>query len=205
MSIHRHVTALLVGAIVSGAALSSAASRPWKPTAVQMAADYAAIIHDKGNAEFVNLRWWASPTARPGTALAGMLEKYVVISVVHWHVNRQNGASLFDDIDALDVRDDNGQRLAPVAREALPPTAIGILSTVEAGLRQSIGQAGERTKFFTFEAGAVRACEKGGIAVRLAGETYTWETPFPGCPQQRTPSGHGADVADDPGRVEDKK
>jgi hypothetical protein len=71
--------------------------------------------------------------------------------------------------------------LTPVPRSALPPVAIGTLSTFEATFRQSIGRIGDGTKFFIFDAGTVRACEKGGISVPLAGETYTWETPFPGC------------------------
>jgi hypothetical protein len=36
-------------------------------------------------------------------------------------------------------------------------------------------------EFFTFDAGRAHACAKGAISIPLAGETYTWETPFPGC------------------------
>jgi hypothetical protein len=39
----------------------------------------------------------------------------------------------------------------------------------------------EDPKFFTFDAETVRACEKEKLSVPLAGETYFWETPFPGC------------------------
>jgi hypothetical protein len=58
-----------------------------------------------------------------------------------------------------------------------------MITTVEASFRQSSGRLGDGTRFFIFDAGTVRACEKGKISVPYEGETYTWETPFPGCPQ----------------------
>jgi hypothetical protein len=192
MSINRHVNALLVGLIALIVVCSSASSRPWKPTAMQLAADYATISDNRNNNEYVSLRWWASPTTKAGTALAGIFEKYIVISVVHWRIVRPTGTLSFDDIDTLEVRSRDGKQLTPVAMNALPPTAIGLLSTVEAGLRQSLGQIGEHTKFFFFDAGAVHACERGGIAAPVAGQTYIWDTPFPGCPQQTR--GGGADT-----------
>jgi len=39
-------------------------------------------------------------------------------------------------------------------------------------------------KMFVFESGAIDSCKKGQLAVPLAGETYTWDTPFPGCEQK---------------------
>jgi hypothetical protein len=63
----------------------------------------------------------------------------------------------------------------------LPPASIGLLATFEAGYRQGLGPRGNGVRFFLFDAGAVRACEKGVISVPFDGETYTWETPFPGC------------------------
>lgn len=194
MSADRHVNAVLVGVIASAVVFSAASSRPWKPTAIQMAADYATIVDNKRLGDILNLRWWASPTVKAGTALAAIAEKYVVISAVHWHAG-PGGTPAFDDIGTLEVRDANGKPLVPVARNTLPPTTIGLLSTIEAGLRQSVGPIGERTKFFIFDAGTVRACEKGRISIPLEGEIYTWETPFPGCPQERTRSGQGADAA----------
>jgi hypothetical protein len=160
---------------------SSASSRPWKPTPVQLAGDYAAITHTKSNTDFVNIRWWAEPTVMPGTPLASLLQKYIVISVVHFHVNLPGGTMSTEDVDTLEARDSSNMVLTPVPRNALPPTAIATLTGFEASFRQSLGRLGEGTKFFIFDAGTVRACEKGGISVPLAGETYTWETPFPGC------------------------
>ena len=181
MPIQQQFKILFLGAILLGN-LSAASARPWKPTAMQLAGDYATISHSRSNTENVQIRWWAPPTAMPGTPFAEMLEKYVVISIVHFHINPPGGTMSFDSIDTLEARDSTDQPLRLLPRSELPPITIGILSAVEAGFRQSIGRLGEGTKFFVFGAGAVHACEKGMLSVPYAGETYTWETPFPGCP-----------------------
>jgi hypothetical protein len=185
MSIRKRHNMILVGAMLSCVVFSSSASsRSWKPTPTQVAGDYASITHIRGNGDFVNIGWWASPTARPGTQLVDILEKYVLISVGHARRNLNQPASgiSFDDIKTLEVLDESGRALTPVPRDALPPATIGLLTNFEAGYRQGLGPRGNGMRFFLFDAGAVRACEKGGISVLFDGETYTWETPFPGCP-----------------------
>jgi hypothetical protein len=181
MLISQRLSTPLLGVMVFCITFSSASSRPWKPTPSQIAGEYAQINHTKSNTDVVNIRWWASPTVAPGTPLAGILEKYIVVSVIHFHINQPGGRISFDDTDTLEALDGDDKPLAIVPRNELPPAAIGILSTFEASFRQSLGPVGAGTKFFTFDAGAIRACEKGGISIPFAGETYTWETPFPGC------------------------
>lgn len=183
MSIGKRHKMILVGAMLSCVGFSSSASsRPWKPTPAQIAADYASIGHNRGNGDIVTIGWWASPTARPGTQLVAILEKYVLISVTHSHQNLNEAAGIsFDDIKILEARDESGRALTPVPRDELPPASIGLLATFEAGFRRALGPRGNGVRFFLFDAGAVRACEKGGISVPFDGETYTWETPFPGC------------------------
>jgi hypothetical protein len=181
MAISRRFNMLLLGVMFSSVVFSSSLSRQWKPTPVQLAGDYAAIAHNKSNTDFINIRWWAEPTVMPGTPLAELLHRYILISVVHFHVNPPVGTMTTDDIDTLEVRDSSGMPLTAIPRNALPPGAIATLTGFEASFRQSLGRLGEGTKFFIFDAGAVRACETGGISVPFAGETYTWETPFPGC------------------------
>ena len=177
---------LVVGAMMLGITLSPASSRVWKATPIQIAADYSLINHSKSSTETVNINWWAAPTLSPG-AITGLLEKYVVISIVHFHVNP--GATLaFDDIKTLEANDGSGKPLAPVSRNELPSVFISFLSTLEAGSRQSLGRLGDGTKFFIFDAGAVRACEDGRLSIPFAGETYTWDTPFPGCTVHGSPT-----------------
>jgi hypothetical protein len=181
MSISQRFNMLVLGVMALGITFTSASSRPWKATPSQIAGEYAQINHAKSSADFVNLRWWASPTVMSGTPLAAILEKYIVVSVVHFHINQPGGTMSFDDIDTLEVRDGGNEPLTLVPRDKLSPVAIGVLAGFEAAFRQSLGRLGDGMKFFTFDAGAVRACEKGAISIPLAGETYTWETPFPGC------------------------
>lgn len=181
MSMSQRVNMLLLGLIFSSVVFSSALSRQWKPTSLQLASDYATINHNKTNTDFVTVRWWAEPTVMPDTPLSGLLQKYIMVSVVHFHISLPGGALTTEDIDTLEVRDSSDMPLTAIPRDALPPTAIATLTGFEASIRQSLGRLGEGTKFFTFDAGTVRACEKGVISVPFAGETYTWETPFPGC------------------------
>jgi hypothetical protein len=164
----------------------SASSRPWKPTPSQIAADYASINHNRGNGDVVTIGWWSSPTATPGSQLASVFERYVLISITHSYLNLREPATglRFDDVGKLEARDESGNPLVPFDQDVLPPASIGVLATFEAGYRQGLGPRGKGTRFFLFAAGAVHACEKGGISVPYDGETYTWETPFPGCPAQ---------------------
>jgi hypothetical protein len=184
MSIGKRHKMILAGAMLSCVAFCpSASSRPWNPTPNQIAADYASINHNRGNGDFVTIVWWASPTAMPGTALVALFEKYVLISVTHSHVNINQPAAgvSFDDIKTFEAWDESGKALTPVPEDALVPASLGLLATFEAGYRQGMGPRGKGTRFFLFDAGAVHACEKGGISVLFDGETYTWQTPFPGC------------------------
>jgi hypothetical protein len=108
MSISQRFNMLLFAMIASSAAFAPASSRNWKATPVQIAGAYAQIDHAKSATDFVNIRWWAPPTVAAGTPLAGILEKYIVVSVVHFHVNQPGATISFDDIDTLEARDDSG-------------------------------------------------------------------------------------------------
>ena len=100
--------------------------------------------------------------------------------MVQFHVN-PDGTMSFDGVATLDALDSSGHPLTLVPENALVPTAAGVLSEVKAAFRQSVGRIGEGMKFFAFDAGTVRTCEMGQLSVPFAGETYLWETPFPGC------------------------
>jgi hypothetical protein len=143
----------------------SSLSRPWKPTPAQMAAEYAQVNDNRSTTDFVLIRWWAPPTTQPGTPFAAILEKYVLISVSHAHVNQPQGSMSFDSVDTLEARNSEGKPLILIPRNDQPPALIGVLSGIEAAFRQSLGRFGEGVQFFTFDAGTVRACEKGLLSV----------------------------------------
>ncbi|MGA7803760.1 hypothetical protein [Bradyrhizobium sp.] len=162
-----------------------AAARQWKATPDAIARDYATITDARPNGELILLMWivprMMQPSANGATAAMAMVEKYVVLVAVHGHLDRATGVMSFDDIDALDPRDQNGKALTPVARGDIAPTNTAMLAALEAMFRQSTGAMGKGMKMFVFEAGNVDSCKKGQLSVPLANEIYTWETPFPGC------------------------
>ncbi len=186
MNIRRLLHLTMLAAIMSAAGLSSASSRNWKATPSAIARDYATINDTRPGGEFILLMWFAPTMVQPGATgapvLTATLQKYVVMMVVHGHLDKTTGTISFDDLNTLDARDQADKPLTLLARSDLPPATTGMLSAVEAMFRQSFGAMGNGMKMFVFEAGAVDACKKGRLSVPLAGETYTWDTPMPGCP-----------------------
>jgi hypothetical protein len=164
---------------------SSASSRVWNATPLQIAADYSSIFHNKGNNDLVSITWFATPMMPAGSQLYPILEKYILIGIVHSRANpNQPPAGMtFDEIKTLDARDERGNLLTATSESELTPASVGLLATYEAAYRRGLGPRGNGVRFFLFDAGTIRACEKGGISVLFEGEAYTWETPFPGCSQ----------------------
>jgi hypothetical protein len=172
--------AVLIGSLLCAGAVSPAHSRPWKPTPKALAMDYSQIIDNRSANELV-LLWWLTPEVMKDTpAVQNMLEKYVVIGVVHAHIGA-GGTFTFDKVDALQAMDGNGTALTPLTGDNIPPAVTGALAALEGMLRQALGATGQGMAWFVFDAGSVRSCEKGGLSVPFAGETYTYQTPIPGC------------------------
>jgi hypothetical protein len=48
---------------------SSASSRVWNATPLQIAADYSSIFHNKGNNDLVSITWFATPMMPAGSQL----------------------------------------------------------------------------------------------------------------------------------------
>src|SRR5580692_7600585 len=78
-------------------------------------------------------------------------------------------------------RDDgrNSGALRPVQH----PRYEAMISVLESFYRETYGALGNGMKVFIFDAGDVGPCKPGQLSVLLANETYTWDTPFPGCQQ----------------------
>jgi hypothetical protein len=186
---------ILLVAMFSCVAFSPASSRLWKAVPTAIANDYAGISHDRGNGEFVMIRWFAPPTLPPSSQVAALkaaLDNYVVIMAVHGKVIPSSGEMSFIDIDALEARDQSDSPLKLVSPDTLSPVIVGALATQAATLRQSRGAMGKAMKTFVFDAGAVHSCESGQLSVPFAGETYTWDTPFPDCDGAAPAARHAA-------------
>lgn len=159
-----------------------AAARPWKPTPQALAVDYAEIIHQRGSRDLVMVIWLVPQMLGVASEeTRELLDKFALIGVVHGHM-LVGGTMSYDSIGELQAADADGNALAPLAGDNIPPTAQGAVTTLQGVMKKMIGPMGEGIHWFVFEAGAVHSCEKGGLAIAYDGETYTYDTPIPGCP-----------------------
>lgn len=179
------VCAVIAGMMLAMSVSTATWSRQWKTTPDALARDYGTINDTRENGEIVMLMWFVPKVVQPGAVNAGMvvsmLEKYVVLMVLHGRIDKQTGSMSFEEIENLEPRDQNGKPLAAVERGVLPPTNVAMLAMLETAFRQSLGPAGKGMKLFVFEGNGVSSCGNGRLSVPLANETYTWDTPFPGC------------------------
>jgi hypothetical protein len=186
MNVKRFFLTGLLVSIVSLAGFSSASSRIWKATREAKARDYVTINDTRANGDLVLLLWFVPQMVQAGTPgaanFSAILQKYVIMMAVHGHLDKTSGSVSFDDLTTLEARDQAGKPLPLMARKDLPPTTIAALSGMEALFRQSFGAMGNGMKMFVFDSGEVSSCKNGKLSVPLAGETYTWNTPIPGCP-----------------------
>jgi len=160
--------------------VSPAMARLWKPTPDQLAADYVTINHNKGTEGRVVVSWMASSVI-PSPALKPILDKYIVLSIVH---TRQavGGPVTWDEVQGVQVSDGNGQALKEVSADAMPPTLVGVIAASDVTLRQSTLGKG-KVYWSVWEAGSVGSCQKGKLVVTYDGEAYSFDTPLPGCPK----------------------
>jgi len=167
---------------VSAAMLASlAVARPWKPTPESLAGDYASII-DSRNPYDMRVIVWIAPPMSDNAAVAEMLDEYVLIGVARAHISSL-GRFTFDKVDRLQVKDSAAQPLPLLTGAAIPPTMVRAVSAMETAFSRALGQLGQGIHWFVFKGGSTHACGNGGISVPFAGETYTYDTPFPGCPR----------------------
>ena len=155
-------------------------ARPWKPSPSAQAQDYAEILDTRGNGNVIIVVWIVPQMMPQSSEGRALLDKYVVLGVVHGHI-QGGGAMAFAPIKGLQVNGANGKPLVALGAHNTPPNVAKFLTNMEGGMRQAVGAMGQGMGFFAFEGGGVHACQKGGLAVRYEGETYTYVTPIPGC------------------------
>lgn len=178
--------AALLAAIVFGVGCLPASARIWKPTPAKLATDYAVINDFRPPGDLILLMWFAPPVVRQDAAnsaqIRALMDKYIFLAVVHGHFEKTTGAVSFENIDTLEAKDAAGKLLTAVDRSSMPPTTVGTVAVIERLFQQAFGAMGRGMKMFVFDSGDVHACQKGELSVPFAGDTYTWETPIPGCP-----------------------
>ena len=153
-------------------------ARLWKPTPAQLAVDYLTLVHNKGSEGRVTVSWVAAPAVN-GVLLRPILEKYVVISVVHAY-SEPDGSANWDEISGVQVTDGANRPLKEVAPDALPPVLAGFTASASASFRQSTQGKG-KMHWAVYEAGDINACQPGKLQISYGGETYSFDTPIPGC------------------------
>ena len=170
----------LVSVLLAVLLATPAAARLWKPTPEQVTADYVTITHNKGTEGRVILGWMTAQMV-PALALKQILEKYVVISIMHTR-QAPGGPVTWDDILGVQLSDGNGQPLKEVQTDAMPPLLVGLIAASDATMRQnSLGKG--KVTWSVWEAGSIAACQKGKLVVNYDGEAYSFDTPLPGCPK----------------------
>jgi len=155
-----------------------ATARLWKPTPDQLAADYVTIIHNKGAEGRVMLGWMASPVV-PSPTLKQVLDRYVVISIVH---SRQvaGGSVSWDRVQGVQLSGGDGEALKEIASDAVPPTLVGLMAASDATMKQNTQGKG-MVYWSVWDAGSIAACQRGKLVVSYDGEAYSFDTPLPGC------------------------
>lgn len=170
--------------VILVSSFAPAQSRVWSPDSASLARDYLIINDNRGHGDIVFMLWMAAPMIpdTPATQAARvLLDKYVVIGVVHAHVS-SDAAMTFDKTEALTVNDGSGQPLNSLSPNTMPPAVVGTLATLQSAFARSFGAFGTGVQWFAFDSGTTRACTKGELSVPFADTNYTFVTPIPGCP-----------------------
>ena len=170
----------LVSALLIALLATPAGARLGKPTPEQVTADYVTVTHNKGTEGRVILGWMTSLMV-PSVAMKQVLDKYVVVSIIHTR-QAPGGPVTWDDVQGVQLSDGNGQPLKEVQTDAIPPMLVGLIAASDATMRQnSLGKG--KVAWSVWEAGSIAACQKGRLVVNYDGEAYSFDTPLPGCPK----------------------
>lgn len=175
---------LLSAALALAIALAAhvpAQSRNWKPDAAALAQDYSTISDFRNPQDGRLLFWMNSAQTRAQDGLTRtILDNYIILGVARIRISPL-GAITFDPIDTITPTYGDSRPLRVLPLEELPPVPKGVITIMTETMRQTLGPMGKGIHWFIFEAGSVRACGTGILTIPFADETYTYETPFPGC------------------------
>ena len=164
--------------------VGSVDARQWSPDAHASALDYSQIFHVKPSGDIV-LLWWVVPEIFTPNAnnqsLLNVLSRYIVIGAAEGRPG-PNGALAFENVPAPPIKDQNGRAFSPLADTMLPADVSQAIGTLQGLARQSqLGPIAQGMRWFVYQSDTIRSCASGRLSVPLAGETYTYDTPIPGC------------------------
>jgi hypothetical protein len=171
--------------LLSGLLLVTPASaRQWSPDAKAAALDYTQILHSKGGGSEIVFLWWVVPETFPASPnsqpVLDALSRYVILGIAHGHSNP--GAPMsFDNIADLRIADSTSRSISALGTNLIPPEAAQALGSVRTLAQQSLGPIGQGMRWFVFDGSTIHSCAAGKMSVPFAGETYTYDTPIPGC------------------------
>ncbi len=179
-------TRWLASAALSLALLSggSVDARQWNPDVHALALDYSQIFHVKPSGEIV-LLWWVVPEIFTPNAnnqsLLDVLSRYVILGVAQGRP-APNGAVSFEAIPSVQITDQNSRSYTPLPENMLPSDVGQAIANLQGLARQSqLGPIAQGMHWFVYQADAIHSCAPGKLSVPIGDETYTYDTPIPGC------------------------
>ena len=182
-----HANRLLCAAVFSTLAVlampTAASARQWNPDSRGAAVDYTQILHAKGTGQVVFL-WWVVPETFAGApnaqSIQDVLSRYVVVGIAEGRGGP--GAPMsFTTIQDLKVSDASGHQLSSLAPNATPPEVAQTITTLQGLARQNVGPIGQGMRWFVYDGSTIHSCQPGKLSVPYGGETYSFDTPIPGC------------------------
>ena len=179
----RPYSAVVAGSMALILSVSPSFARSWKTNPISLAQDYLTIIDNRGGGDQAIVMWLSSallPDSPQTQSARELLDKTVVIGVVRGKAEKDGTLKFISDPPVV-AKGADGKSLRVVSKDETSPAMLGALATIQVMLGRAMGPFGQGIKWVTFDAGALKPCGKGVLAVEFADETYTFETPLPGC------------------------
>ncbi len=171
------MTALLAGITVP------AMSRTWKPTPLQAAQDYLTIEHGISDYEHVVVFWYAPEFFGndPGSAeIRKITQDYLMVALMHFKVDDLGRFEVFVP-EAVSVESDGSEPLTQIPASELPPVTSALVDVMTKTVAGGMGKVGSGMRMFLFDGSSVNSCREGVLSITFNEESYTFETPLPGC------------------------
>jgi hypothetical protein len=181
-SLSTRIARVLLACAVLTASGLPAWARIWNPTAKSLAQDYGMIQDNRSDKQIVML-FWIPPQMADSKDMQDVLTANLLLGVMDGTMT-PDGKMSFSSTDALLAKDAQGNTIRILKDNEVPPAVAGGVQAMESFFRQALGPMGAGFRWFVLDGSNVHSCKAGsGFSVQFAGETYTYDTPIPGCPK----------------------